>query len=260
MGSILRRLGRYQEALAAYDRALQGNPEHAIAWNNKAELLIELGEYLEAGQSCEQSIRFAPSSPQTWKNRGRLRLRLGLLSEAKIDLQKAITLAEHFSGGFESLAEVSVLEGNWDEVEILLTRRFLIPERKANSMELGYLHDFIATLFRATGDRATQLTRVTRLAQIADEAKKSPMLGDSLVRSLTKPAYAEAFQETRDSWVAAWQEAAKRYPDLSLAVRLFTVGMRYVQSKDERVLFDLLQEERAILRDLFRLDRGKTED
>lgn len=39
----------------------------------------------------------------------------------------------------------------------------------------------------------------------------------------------------------------------TLSARLFGVGVRYLKAKDERVLLDLLQEERAILRDLFGL-------
>jgi hypothetical protein len=46
---------------------------------------------------------------------------------------------------------------------------------------------------------------------------------------------------------------------MSLAARLFSVGVRYLRTKDERTLLDLLQEERLILRDLFGLDDGADE-
>lgn len=143
--------------------------------------------------------------------------------------------------------------------------------------------NLIVTIFRALMDRSQWVHRVNRLADIAQEAQKewerkkaqervkpasSPkdnagvlappkplaMLGDSLVRSLIKKAYAEVSPETLNDWANVWQEVAKRHPDLSLATRLFGVGVRYLRTKDERVLLDLVQEERAILRELFGLE------
>jgi hypothetical protein len=58
-----------------------------------------------------------------------------------------------------------------------------------------------------------------------------------------------------DDWASIWREVAKRHPDLSLAVRLFRVGPRYVRKNDERVLLDLVREERSILRELFGLGK-----
>ena len=82
------------------------------------------------------------------------------------------------------------------------------------------------------------------------------MIGDSLVRSLTNKFYAEATADALDDWASVWRDVAKRHPDLSLAVRLFGVGLRYVQKNDERVLLDLVREERSILRELFGLGEG----
>jgi hypothetical protein len=79
------------------------------------------------------------------------------------------------------------------------------------------------------------------------------LVGDALVRSLMTPAYAEASRETLETWVAVWRDVAAEFPDLALATRLFGVGVRYLWTRDERVLLDLLQEERAVLRDLFGL-------
>lgn len=80
------------------------------------------------------------------------------------------------------------------------------------------------------------------------------VLGDSLVRSLKENAYAEASADALDAWADVWREISVRYPDLSLATRLFGVGVCYLHTKDRRTLLDLVQEERSILRDLFGLD------
>jgi hypothetical protein len=80
------------------------------------------------------------------------------------------------------------------------------------------------------------------------------MLGNALIRSLTRKAYAEATPDALAAWARMWRDVAVRHPDLSLATRVFNVGVQYLISKDGRVLLDLLQEERSILRDLFRLN------
>ena len=44
-------LGRYEEAIECFDRALEINPNFAEAWNNKGNVLDELGRYEEAVES-----------------------------------------------------------------------------------------------------------------------------------------------------------------------------------------------------------------
>ena len=78
-------------------------------------------------------------------------------------------------------------------------------------------------------------------------------MGDALVKSLRSDVYAQATSDALSQWADVWRDVAKLHPDLSLAVRLFGVGIRYLQTKDERVLLDLVREERAILHDLFGL-------
>ncbi len=85
-------------------------------------------------------------------------------------------------------------------------------------------------------------------------AKALAYLGNALVWSLDCLDIEDDGTDALDSWVCMWREISEQNPDLSLAARLFGVGARYLQTKDERVLLDLVQEERAILRDLFGLN------
>jgi hypothetical protein len=157
-----------------------------------------------------------------------------------------------------------------------------------NRGQSRHLPDLIAAIFYASPDRRVWTGRVSQVANIAREASEywekekvaetvmppplpagsatavvppSPLavLGDALVRSLTKGAHAEAAPDALDAWAKVWREVAEQHPDLALASRLFGVGVRYLRTKDERVLLDLVQEERSILRDLFGLDNGTGE-
>jgi tetratricopeptide (TPR) repeat protein len=282
-GYTLNELGRPAEALAACDWAIELDLMVPVAWNNKGASLNKLGRYAEALAACQRVIEVDPKYVHAWSNRGRAKLGLGQIGEAADDFRHAIELDGNLSGAFEGLAEAQVLQGNWAEAERVLPERFRLPSSTSNPAKSSHLPDLIATIFRASTDRRVWAHQVGRLVDIAREAQEDweqkkaqekakptssladtvgtaappnplAVLGDALVRSLTKKTYAEAPTDALDAWAGVWREVAERHPDLSLATRLFGVGVRYLQTRDERVLLDLVQEERSILRDLFRLD------
>jgi tetratricopeptide (TPR) repeat protein len=255
-GYALNALGRHAEALAACDRAIDLQTDDAFAWNTKGFALNALGRHTEALSALDRAIKLEPEDPYTLVNRGRARLGVGRIGEAVEDLRQAIAVDGGYAGAIESLAEALTLASAWDEAEQVLADRFRLPRSPDNPVRSWHLPDVIVAILRASTDRGVWAHRVARLAEIAAEANALADLGDALVRSLTKKAYAEARADALDAWAGVWREVAQRHPDLSLATRLFSVGTRYVQTKDERVLLDLVQEERAILRDLFGLDDG----
>ena len=282
-GRVLNELGRHEEALAAYERAIQLNPEHRVAWNNKAWTLGELRRYAEAVSACDRAIELSPKNTSVWTNRGLARVCVGQIGAAVDDFRRAIKLNGNYAQAFEGLAAAQILQGNWDEAETVLSERFRLPLSPTNHAKSGRLPDLLATIFRASSDSKVWEFRVNRLAEMASNAqteskqtkaqereKLTPssadtaqrtavpnpltMLGDSLVRSLPSAAYVTADAAALEAWARVWQDVAERHPDLSLAARLFSVGVRYLQKEDERVLLDLVQEERSILRELFILD------
>jgi tetratricopeptide (TPR) repeat protein len=277
-GYELNELGKHREALVAYDKAIEIDSKYSTAWNNKGWTLNELGRHEEALAACSRAIELHPKYALAWKNRGRAKLGLGQVDGAMVDLRQAAELDTSYTGALESLAEAHVLQGNWNEAERVLSDRFRLPTSPNSSSKFSHLADFIVSIFRASIDPRVWAYRVGRLAEIASNVpgdsdwKKAPSPGDtatvhappsslavlsgSLVRSLTDKVYADAPAEALDAWAGVWREVAERHPDLSLAARLFGVGVRYLQSKDERVLLDLVQEERSILRDVFGLDEG----
>jgi tetratricopeptide (TPR) repeat protein len=59
-GVVLSRLGRYDEAIDAYDRALNINPDYSIVWNNKGVVLSRLGRYEEAIDAYDRALSINP--------------------------------------------------------------------------------------------------------------------------------------------------------------------------------------------------------
>lgn len=59
-GCILTKLGKYQEAIESYDKALEINPNDFDAWNNKGHALKDSGRYQEAITSYDKALKINP--------------------------------------------------------------------------------------------------------------------------------------------------------------------------------------------------------
>lgn len=73
---------RYEDAIAAYDRALQIQPDLADTWNNRGVVLTRMQRYPEAIASYEQATTIRPNYPDAWNNRGVVLLELQKYPEA----------------------------------------------------------------------------------------------------------------------------------------------------------------------------------
>ncbi|MFS8826234.1 toll/interleukin-1 receptor domain-containing protein, partial [Synechococcus sp. R6-6] len=79
-GEDWRRRGNLTEALAAYDRALNMDPNFALAWSRRGDVLVQLARYREAVDSYNGSLSINPYDEET---RLRLALILGRLGQYK---------------------------------------------------------------------------------------------------------------------------------------------------------------------------------
>ena len=68
MGFDLSVLGRYEEALDAYEKALQLNPKDTSAWTNKGAALSYLGRSSKALKAYEEALKREPNDPITLYN------------------------------------------------------------------------------------------------------------------------------------------------------------------------------------------------
>lgn len=82
LGAALHRLGRLDEALKAYDKALTFAPEDAEIWTNIGNALTQAGRYDEAALSFEHALKLNPRSPDAAIGRGLALFKLTRYEEA----------------------------------------------------------------------------------------------------------------------------------------------------------------------------------
>ena len=92
-GNALVRLGRPAEALTCYERALEINPRYARAWYNKGTALLgHLGRHAEALTCIERALEINPRYPEAWSNKGVTLKELGRPAEALTCYERALEI------------------------------------------------------------------------------------------------------------------------------------------------------------------------
>lgn len=91
-GNALRRLGRHEEALACFDRALQLNLHAEGVWSNKGATLTELGRCEEALTCFKHALELKPLDVAAWSDKGVVLRNLGRREEALVCFDRALAL------------------------------------------------------------------------------------------------------------------------------------------------------------------------
>ena len=94
-GSTLFELQRYQDALAAYQEAVNISPEFAPGWSGQGKTLSELKKYEEALAAYDQAIQIQPDYLEAWSGRGFVLRNLQRYPEAIASFDKALQLDDN---------------------------------------------------------------------------------------------------------------------------------------------------------------------
>ncbi len=91
-GVALGNLGRYEDAIASYDQALEIKPDNDAAWNNRGVALGNLGRFEEALASYDKAVEIKPDDDLAWNNHGSALIDLGRYEEAVAFCDKALEI------------------------------------------------------------------------------------------------------------------------------------------------------------------------
>jgi tetratricopeptide (TPR) repeat protein len=99
-GLVLLGLQRLDEALVSFERAIELNPEYIDAWGSRGELLRRYGRLDEALSSFDTIIKLAPNHEMAWHDRGAVLSDLQRFDEAIVSFRKVTELNPKNSVGW----------------------------------------------------------------------------------------------------------------------------------------------------------------
>ncbi len=101
-GSALMQLRRAKEALANFDKALAIRPDYAVALNNRCAALMALKRPEEALASSDKALTIKPDYAEALNNRGDALRALGRLEEAVASIDKALAVKPNYAGALNN--------------------------------------------------------------------------------------------------------------------------------------------------------------
>lgn len=125
-------LGKYQEAIADYDTALDLNPQDALTHYNKGLTEIHLGQNKEAIADFDVAIDLNPQFVDAYNDRGIAKSRSGQDKEAIADFDKAIHLDPDSCRAYYSRGLVNDKLKRYEEARTDLQRTLELATEQGN--------------------------------------------------------------------------------------------------------------------------------
>jgi protein O-mannosyl-transferase len=150
LGKALQASGRPDEAIASFDKGLEYYPESAELHNHRGLALASKGRVDEAAEQFGKAIEIKPEYADAHRNLGRLLAMSGELDQAVPQFEKAIALNPNFAEAYSELGRLFAVEGQYEKAEPLLEKALTL---KPTLVEAHYY--FGALLYYSQG-RAQQ--------------------------------------------------------------------------------------------------------
>ncbi|QLA18788.1 tetratricopeptide repeat protein [Desulfolutivibrio sulfoxidireducens] len=114
-GNTYYSLKRYQEALEAHEKSLQIDISYATAWNNKANALQEMKSYDESLHAYDKAIGIDETYSVAWHNKGNILRSLNRENDALQAYEKALQFDKNFTAAWNGKGNVLKDLGHFDE-------------------------------------------------------------------------------------------------------------------------------------------------
>lgn len=159
---------------------------------------------------------------------------------------------------YMSSAEIYISQNNWNEAKksIVNGLSLQIDDDEYDKFNTAAI---IQAIYENTLDISIRNDRVLEIIELF--ASNEVALSELEVRLIDHLGFLykqeiKPLQDNLNSWKTAWDLAMKDKEDMSLTLRLFSVGIEFLKSEsnDEQILLDLIDSEREILIQVFGLD------
>jgi tetratricopeptide (TPR) repeat protein len=227
-GSAYGQKGRRDEAIADYTRVIElpgaSADDVAEALNNRGITYPETGRTDDGIADYTRVIELTGAPAEQ-------------VARARWNLAQALFELDRWDAAIEQVKTVPTGQGILDGGAASATRAL------------------VAVVFRQMGFPEVRRARVDQSVDLYARCDRLPLLGGALVRHLAELAGSTLNQAGLDEWLAGWASAASGHEVMQFPLRLLCAGIDYIKTepRDEGVLLQLPQEERALVRQALEL-------
>jgi tetratricopeptide (TPR) repeat protein len=115
LGTVLVRIGRYQEAIKNFRRVIQINPDYAEVHNNFGAALIHIGQHREAMEQYERALQLKSNYPEAYNNLGSVLDQIGRPREAIEHYKQALRLNPEYAEPYFNLGNLYKTAGQYQQ-------------------------------------------------------------------------------------------------------------------------------------------------
>jgi tetratricopeptide (TPR) repeat protein len=175
LGATLLGLGRIQEAVIPYRRALQLNPGLLEAHNNLGNALFALGQFQEAADCYRSALRIKADDPSLHVNLANALRLEGNLPEAISSARKAISLNPDLSAAYNILGLALVAQGHFEQALSYYQRALALDQTYVDAL------NNLGNALRDLGNRREALAAYGRAVELdSSNAESHCNLGNVL--------------------------------------------------------------------------------
>lgn len=121
LGNTYKAMGRLDEAVGSCQAALRLKPDYHTAYNNLGVALVAQGKLVEAAECFENALKYAPQDAVAHANLSAALVRQGRLDEARHNSEQALRINPAYAEAHKNQAIVWLLQGDfergWNEYE-----------------------------------------------------------------------------------------------------------------------------------------------
>jgi tetratricopeptide (TPR) repeat protein len=193
------------DALAAFEKAKQGDPEMVEPYNLLGAILFESGEAARAEAILRDGIRVQPNFGPIRNNLGNLLSETGRFEEAKYQFEAAIHYKDDYLGARYNYALALKRVGRMDDAQQQLEA---IVQANPNSAEA---HEFLGNLLTAKGQTDRAIDQYREAVRIEPEFDRANLdLGSALANTANPTAALPYLRKAAQSSDAQTREEAQK--------------------------------------------------
>ena len=214
-GLFLQETAKNQEAIADFSRAIEFDEEYIDAYLNRGYVLAETGEFLAAESDYTRAIGLDPEDPSAFSMRADARLKQRKLTEAIDDYKKSIKLQPNDSNLHANLGFCFFLAENFSVANSAFKRALVLSPESRHLETWRHL-----TLLHSEDIQAAE----TKFEEIQNKEASNRDWIDHLLLYLTS-------EISEDELLAAVAEKTSDYRQAQLCEAHFLIAQTHIRNK-----------------------------